>query len=106
MNMQINNNIPTIILIVFFSAILVYLVRYGLGYIVRIRKNKSELQEPPLKTVTVVSCINQDYTLEREFREGDFIGKVDGPCPKCNSSTVVERIYVVPLAVRETGRKR
>uniref|UniRef100_A0A7C5YRY5 Uncharacterized protein n=1 Tax=Ignisphaera aggregans TaxID=334771 RepID=A0A7C5YRY5_9CREN len=104
MYMQIDNNFITIILIVFFSAILIYLIRSGLGYITR--KNKSELQDQPFKTVTIVSCINKDYTLEREFREGDFIGKIEGLCPKCNSNIVIEKIYVVPIQIKETKEKK
>ncbi|MEM2221250.1 MAG: hypothetical protein QW215_04440 [Ignisphaera sp.] len=103
MYMQIDSNIFTIVLIAFFVAILVYLVRSGLGYMMR--RNKGELQEQPSKTITIASCINNDYTLEREFREGDFVGKIDGVCPKCNSNVVIERIYVVPVTVKETREK-
>ncbi len=104
MYLQIDSNILTIILIVFFSAILIYLLRFGLGYMMK--RNRSELQDQPLKTITIASCINNDYMLEREFREGDFIGKIDGLCPKCNSNIVIEKIYVVPLTVKETKEKR
>jgi hypothetical protein len=104
MYMQIDNNFITIILIVFFSAILIYLIRSGLGYITR--KNKSEFQDQPFKTVTIASCMNKDYTLEREFREGDFIGKIEGLCPKCNSNIVIEKIYVIPTQIREVKEKK
>lgn len=105
MFMQIDNTIPTILLILFLSFIVAYLIRYGLGYIMKMRRDRIELQEQPLKTVTIVSCVNRDYTLEREFREGDFVGKIDGPCPKCNSNTVVEKIYVVPLSVKGAEKR-
>lgn len=50
---------------------------------------------PPLKPVvkTRIECEKCDYKSTREFRVGDYVLKVDGKCPKCNSPTIVTGIY-------------
>ncbi len=55
------------------------------------RKKKPET---PKRTVTVVRCDNGDYEVKREFRQGDFVGKVEGKCPKCGGTLRVHSIYV------------
>ncbi len=55
------------------------------------RKKKPET---PKRTITVIRCDNGDYETKRDFRQGDFIGKVEGKCPKCGGILRVHSIYV------------
>jgi len=51
-------------------------------------------REPEKKVVTVLRCPRCGYTKTRDFREGDYVGKVvDEVCPKCGISLVVDAIY-------------
>ncbi|ABU81676.1 hypothetical protein [Ignicoccus hospitalis] len=54
--------------------------------------NKKKEEEK--KYVTVVKCPNCGYEEKREWREGDFVGMVEGPCPKCGGMRVVWNIYL------------
>ena len=47
--------------------------------------------QPVVKTR--VECEKCDYKSEREFKKGDYVLKVDGKCPKCNSPTIITNIY-------------
>ena len=55
------------------------------------RKKKPET---PKRTITVIRCDNGDYETRRDFRQGDFVGKVEGKCPKCGGMLRVHSIYV------------
>lgn len=55
------------------------------------RKKKPET---PKRTITVIRCDNGDYETRRDFRQGDFVGKVEGKCPKCGGILRVHSIYV------------
>ncbi len=85
----------TIILAIIMAGLLIYLVVASLDYSKR-RKQLVESEKISYKIMTVATCQQNDYTIEREFREGDFIGKVDGNCPKCNSLLVITKIYAIP----------
>lgn len=51
-------------------------------------------REPEKKVVTVLRCPRCGYTKTRDFREGDYVGKVvDEVCPKCGVNLVVDAIY-------------
>ena len=51
-------------------------------------------REPEKKVVTVLRCPRCGYTKTRDFREGDYVGKVvDEVCPKCGINLVVDAIY-------------
>ncbi len=58
------------------------------------RKKKPET---PKQTVSVIKCDNGDYETKREFRQGDFVGKVEGKCPKCGGILRIHSIYVEEL---------
>ena len=45
------------------------------------------------RTLTVVKCVNNDYENTRQFRRGDYVGKVEGKCPKCGSDIIIYTIY-------------
>ncbi|RLG88098.1 MAG: hypothetical protein DRO15_03620 [Thermoprotei archaeon] len=49
--------------------------------------------ELPKKTFTIIECIKGDYKETREFRLGDFVGKVVGTCKNCGSDLVISLIY-------------
>ncbi len=53
-------------------------------------------QEPLKKKVIVtqLKCSNCGYGERREFREGDYVGKEVGECPKCGGKLLVEAIYL------------
>lgn len=47
------------------------------------------------KTLTSVKCKSCDYSLERPFKEGDYVGKIlEDKCPKCGGDLVIKAIYV------------
>ncbi len=45
------------------------------------------------RTITVIKCVNKDYENTRQFRRGDYVGKIEGKCPKCGSDTIIYTIY-------------
>ncbi len=53
-------------------------------------------QEPLKKKVIVtqLKCNNCDYSERREFKEGDYVGKEVGECPKCGGKLLVNAIYL------------
>ncbi len=64
-------------------------IAYDMG---KIRAQKEELEQ---KIYTHLQCVNCGKELEREFREGDFIGRIapNDKCPKCGSPMRVMAIY-------------
>jgi len=50
-------------------------------------------KEEEKKFVTVLKCSKCGYQREREWKEGDFVGMVEGKCPKCGSLMEVVAIY-------------
>lgn len=46
-----------------------------------------------LTTKTVIKCVKCDYSETRDFKKGDYILKIEGKCPKCNSPVYIEAIY-------------
>ena len=85
-----------IIIALLLIVIVVYIVSNGWLY-TRSRRRAENLEDKPTKIITVISCKNNDYTIEREFQEGDFIGKVADKCPKCGAEMIISRIYAIPL---------
>lgn len=55
-------------------------------------------QKQPLVTKTLIKCMTCDYTLERDFQEGDFIPKIVGVCPKDGGKLYIAGIYAVKVA--------
>ena len=53
-------------------------------------------QEPTKKKViiTQLRCENCNHTERREFKEGDYVGKEIGECPKCGGKLLVDAIYL------------
>lgn len=51
-------------------------------------------REPEKKVITVLRCSKCGYTRTRDFKEGDYVGKVvDEVCPKCGINLVIDAIY-------------
>ncbi|MBP1357812.1 MAG: hypothetical protein JZD40_04910, partial [Sulfolobus sp.] len=46
-----------------------------------------------VKIVTVIKCMTCDYTVDRDFKEGDFVLKIEGKCPKDNGTLYIAGIY-------------
>ena len=53
------------------------------------KKNKEE----EAKYYTLIRCTKCGYEYTREWKEGDFVGMVEGKCPKCGALLKVEAIY-------------
>lgn len=83
----------TIILIILILGMIIYMIQAGLSYMKK--KQNVHQEETPYKFTTVIKCTNKDYTIEREFHEGDFVGKVEGSCPKCGSNLLIDHIYAL-----------
>ena len=49
------------------------------------------LEKPVIKTI--IECENCSYKVERDFKKGDFILKIEGQCPKCKGRMLVTRIF-------------
>ena len=47
----------------------------------------------PPKILTKIACVSGNYSEVREFREGDYVGKEVGKCPKCEGRMLVSMIY-------------
>lgn len=64
------------------------------AYMVLVTIGPRGKKEPEKRVVTVLRCPKCGYKKIREFREGDYVGKiVDEKCPKCNVSLVIDAIY-------------
>jgi hypothetical protein len=53
----------------------------------------NKFDEIPQKYLLIIRCLNNDYSIEREFQDGDFVGKVVGECPKCGNKLIIDAIY-------------
>ncbi len=58
------------------------------------RKKKPE---KPKKLVSVIRCDKGDYEAKRDFKQGDFVGKIEGKCPRCGGILRIHAIYVEEL---------
>ncbi len=83
-----------IYLLLFVVLVIVLVVQLVVSYLSSKRRAQGE---PPLRFITSISCVNNDYRVERDFSEGDFVGKVVGSCPKCGAPLVIDRIFCVAL---------
>ncbi len=97
-SMQIGGDILTLLLIIVLVIMIIYMVMSGIGYMRK--KDKAAIEDTPLRVITTIICTNKDYIIEREFREGDFIGKIEGQCPKCGSSMIIDKIYTMPITIK------
>ncbi len=58
-------------------------------------KMRSQKEDREQKVFTHLECTNCGWKLEREFREGDFVGRIspNDKCPKCGSPMRIMAIY-------------
>lgn len=47
----------------------------------------------PLVVKTVIKCMTCDYSIVRDFQQGDFIPKLVGTCPKDGGKLYIAGIY-------------
>ncbi len=84
-----DNNYLVLILIAIAIAIVVQMI---LNYLSSRRSITESLSERPRIRVKV-TCVNGDFNYEREFIEGDFVGKIEGKCDKCGGLLIISAIY-------------
>ncbi len=82
--------------LLFIAIMIVLAIQLVLNYISSKKQQLTEA-EPPKKIIVKVKCVRGDYEIERDFKEGDFVGKIDGQCPRCGAELVVEMVYAKPL---------
>lgn len=73
------------------AVIIIIVLLLALSIMLAEKKSSKKKEK---KTVTLVKCDRGDYESKRNFKPGDFVGKVEGKCPKCNSILRVYSIYV------------
>ncbi|MEM1525623.1 MAG: hypothetical protein QXZ41_04685 [Ignisphaera sp.] len=73
-------------------------VRLRSGFMKRMAMNPDKYDEVPYKYISIIKCVSNDHTADREFQEGDFVGKVIGECPKCGNKLVIDAIYAQYIA--------
>ncbi len=71
-------------------AVLAFIVTY---MAVSAMKSRQELIKKKV-IVTQLKCNSCDYSERREFKEGDYVGKEAGECPKCGGKLLVDAIYL------------
>ncbi len=65
---------------------------------------KQQRREKPVLR-TRLECLRCGYSVEREYKRGDYIGLTEGRCPKCGGPLVVTAVYEVrPGERREEER--
>ncbi len=55
---------------------------------------KRTTEEPEPETHTLIICKSCGFKEIRNFKDDDYIFKVVGNCPKCNSELVIKGIFV------------
>jgi len=70
-------------------ALTLFLVAYMVALSVFGRRKELKVR----KTYTLLKCQECSYEAEREFKEGDYVGKIEGKCPKCGGPLVIYAIY-------------
>jgi len=79
--------------LVLISILLILLL---LTLILPLIKGQRQTQKKP-KIITLIKCSNKDYETRREFKQGDFVGKIEGKCPKCGNRLFIVSIYATSL---------
>ncbi|UXD21733.1 hypothetical protein IPA_07365 [Ignicoccus pacificus DSM 13166] len=55
--------------------------------------NSKKKKEEEKKFITVLKCPKCGFQKERDWKQGDFVGLVEGKCPKCGALMEVYAIY-------------
>jgi len=77
----------TILLIMTFMLIIYTIV-------IIMAQRRDTRREAEQKIIARVSCEKNDYSEERDFKKGYYIGLEVGKCPNCGSRLFIESIYV------------
>ncbi len=80
------------------AAIIVIVVLLALSIVMAEKKTSKKKEK---KTITLIKCDKGDYETRREFKPGDFVGKVEGECPKCKGVLRVYAIFVEEIEPRK-----
>lgn len=91
-------DIFTLLMIVMTVLLLIYTIA-----MMFMQRGKGNVVTGP-KVITKVGCLQNDYSIEREFSKGDYVGLEVGRCPKCGNTLFVEAIYAVSN-FKEKGSK-
>ena len=70
--------------------------------ILQLRRKPFKLGFEPPKVSTIIRCSKCSFETRREFREGDYVLKEAGSCPKCEGSMFIYAIFREP----EEGKKK
>jgi len=54
-------------------------------------------KEPKLQTLCILRCELCNFTKVQDFKEGDYVFKIDGKCSKCDGSMKINDIYSIKL---------
>lgn len=61
------------------------------------------IKGPKWRYMTLVKCVKCNFKSEREFKEGEYVGKKwDKPCPACGAPMIIESIYAKPPEERRS----
>ncbi len=82
-------------------AVFVVLVVYTLFSFVTSRKPPAV----PPKILTKIVCASGNHSEVREFKEGDYVGKEVGKCPKCGSPLLIVAVYSEVQSVKEASAR-
>jgi len=78
-------------------AVFAVLVVYTIFSFVTSRKPPAA----PPKILTKIMCAGGNHSEVREFKEGDFVGKEVGKCPKCGSPLFIVAVYSEAQTLKE-----
>jgi len=91
MNLQVD---PYILLLLLFALLLITFLYDMISSYIRSRRVEST--PSTYRIIAEIACSTSgDYSTEREFIDGDYVGKEVGTCPKCSGKLVVNRIYAI-----------
>ncbi|MGC8974631.1 MAG: hypothetical protein ACP5KB_00350 [Thermoprotei archaeon] len=79
---------------ILFIAIVVFLVSYLL--VSYFRESSTQKKEERGRIITIKKCLNCGYVLSKPYEKGDYVGKKEGRCPKCNGEMMTTAIYLEP----------
>ena len=68
-------------------------------------KTQPKKVEEKFVTKTIIKCTKCAYEEKRDFKEGDFVGKTVGTCPKDGAPLVIRLIYSEKIENKETTKK-
>ncbi|MEM1703404.1 MAG: hypothetical protein QXS63_05455 [Zestosphaera sp.] len=75
-------------------AIVVFLASYML--VSYLRESSVQKKEDKGKIVTLKKCLNCAYLSSKPYEKGDYVGKREGKCPRCDGEIVITAIYLEP----------